>query len=165
MAGHPWLHDLLNATGSLKSGSEAIARGVAIGLFIGLTPTVGFQTILMITACILFSGNFPVAFTTSFVSNPLTVAPFYWGFHELGEAVFTVFPLLLTPDNGGIIRGVVDEILFTGLGSLLIATPVSVGAYMLTRIVLTKISLRRNRRQAGTPGSSVATGGEWQHHD
>jgi uncharacterized protein (DUF2062 family) len=49
--------DLLQAIGSLKGGSEAIARGIAIFQFIGLTPPVGFQTVLIVTACILFVLN------------------------------------------------------------------------------------------------------------
>jgi uncharacterized protein len=146
---NPRLRDRLQDSGSLKGGSEAIARGIAIGLFIGLTPTVGFQTILMITACILFAGNFPVAFATSFISNPFTMAPIYWGFHELGEAVFLVIPVLSGYNDGRILGGMFDEILFTGLGSLLIATPVSIGSYLITHLVLINYSSHRNhRRQA-----------------
>jgi len=141
------LRNRLHATSTLKGGSEAIARGIAIGLFIGLTPTVGFQTALMITVCVLLAGNFPVAFATSFISNPFTVAPLYWGFHELGEAAFAVLPVIFTHNDGGILWGVVDQIVFTGVGSLLIATPVSVGAYLLTRLVLTTISFRHNRHR------------------
>lgn len=135
------------ATASFKGGSEAVARGIAIGLFIGLTPTFGFQTALMITACILLAGNFPVAFASSFVSNPITVAPLYWGFHELGEAMLSALPIFGAHGSNGIIRGAIDEIVFTGFGSLLIAIPVSLGAYFITRLVLTTISFRRNRHQ------------------
>lgn len=145
LARHPRLREHLQATGSLKGGAEAIARGAAIGLFIGLTPTVGFQTVLMIIACILLSGNFPVAFAISFISNPFTLAPFYWGFHKLGEATFAVMPVFSSHNDGGILWGVVDEILFTALGSMLIATPVSACAYLLTRHILISVSLRRNR--------------------
>jgi uncharacterized protein len=147
LARHPKLRDLLNATGSLKGDPESISRGIGIGLFIGLTPTVGFQTAMMITICILLAGNFPVAFATSFVSNPFTMAPIYWGFHELGEAVFKVFPFLSSHDHGGILWSMVNDIIFTGLGSLLIATPVSVCAYLFTRSVLNTIVIRRNHRR------------------
>jgi uncharacterized protein len=148
LEGNPRLRNRLQDSGSLKGGSETIARGIAIGLFIGLTPTVGFQTILMITACILFAGNFPAAFATSFISNPFTMAPIYWSFHELGEAVFSVIPLL-SGYNDGRIFGMFDEILFTGIGSLLIATPVSIGSYLIMHFFLINNSSPRNhRRQA-----------------
>lgn len=143
----PRLRLYQRAAASFKGGSEAVARGVAIGLFIGLTPTFGFQTALMITACILLAGNFPVAFASSFVSNPITVAPLYWGFHELGEALLSTLPLFGAHGNNGIIRGAIDEIVFTGIGSLLVAIPVSLGAYFTTRLVLTTISFRRNRHR------------------
>ena len=135
------------AAGSFKAGTEEVARGIAIGLFIGLTPTFGFQTALMITACILLTGNFPVAFAVSFVSNPFTVAPLYWGFHELGEALLAALPIFSIHDNGGILWEAVDEIVFTGTGSLMIAVPVSVGAYFFSRLVLTIISFDRKRRR------------------
>jgi uncharacterized protein len=147
LEGNPRLRDRLQDSGSLKGGSEAIARGIAIGLFIGLTPTVGFQTILMLTACILFAGNFPAAFATSFISNPFTMAPIYWGYHELGEAVFLVIPMLSDYNDGRILGGMFDGILFTGLGSLLIAIPVSIGSYLIMHFILINNSSHRNRRR------------------
>jgi len=147
LARHPRLRDALHATGSLKGGQEAVARGIAIGLFIGLTPTVGIQTALMITACMLLAGNFPAAFAVSFVSNPLTMAPLYWAFHELGETVFTALPLLLTGPEGWHPQGLEDEIAFTILGSLLVATPASIGGYLLTHRISAILATRRLRRR------------------
>jgi uncharacterized protein len=143
----PRLRRTLHAAGSLEGGPEAIARGVAIGLFIGLTPTVGLQTALLIASCVLLSANFPAAFTISFVSNPFTIAPLYWGYHELGEAMFLILPFFTPKPDAGFLRGVGDEIVFTGLGSLLIAIPLSVGAYLLMRLALVTFALRRDRRR------------------
>lgn len=147
---HPRLRDSLQAAGSLKGGPEMIARGVAIGLFIGLTPTVGVQTVLMIAVCLLLSANFPIAFATSFIANPFTIAPLYWGYHELGEAVVESLPGFDSVPEAGMLGGVGDEIMFTGIGSLLIATPVAIGAYLLTHLLLVAYSHRRQRpRRSG----------------
>lgn len=64
---------------------EALGRGLAVGLFFGLTPTVGFQTALVLPSCLLFRGNFPVAFAATWVSNPVTMGPLYVAFNWLGE--------------------------------------------------------------------------------
>jgi uncharacterized protein len=138
---HPRLRDGLQATGALTGGPETIARGVAIGLFIGLTPTVGIQTALMIAVCVLLSGNFPAAFASSFVANPVTIAPLYWGYHEIGEKMVEFLPETAgMPEAArlGGIGGIGGEILYTGLGSLLIAVPVAATAYLLTHLILTR---------------------------
>lgn len=148
LARYPRLHNGLHAAGSMKTGPEAIARGVAIGLFIGLTPTVGFQTVLMIILCVALAGHFPTAFVASFVSNPFTTAPLYWGFHELGKAVFRHVPLLSHESEAWYLQGIGDEITFTLLGSLLIATPAGVGGYALARWLHRVWKTRRDRRIA-----------------
>ncbi len=133
---HPRLRDGLHAAGTLRGGPETIARGVAIGLFIGLTPTFGIQTVLMVAVCILLSGNFPVAFVSSFVANPFTIGPLYWGYHELGEWMVLSLPGSSAIDSAG----VGDELLYTGLGSLAIALPVAVIAYLLMHLLLSRRS-------------------------
>lgn len=68
-----------------STDNEAMSRGLAVGLFFGLTPTVGFQTSLVLPSCLLLRGNFPVAFAATWVSNPLTMGPLYVAFNWLGE--------------------------------------------------------------------------------
>ncbi|MFP4131553.1 MAG: DUF2062 domain-containing protein [Thiohalospira sp.] len=145
LAGHPRLQRVLEVSGSLHSHPEAIARGVAVGLFIGLTPTVGFQTVFMIIACILVAGNFPVAFAVSWVSNPFTMAPLYWGFHALGATAVALWPGALPDADAWFFQGVGDELIFTGVGSLLVAIPFSVGGYFLTHRLTALLERRRPR--------------------
>ncbi|MCC5859644.1 MAG: DUF2062 domain-containing protein [Ectothiorhodospiraceae bacterium] len=152
LARHPRLQHLLQDRGVIRGGSESIARGVAIGLFIGLTPTVGFQTMLILVCCLLVAGNFPTAFVASFVTNPFTVAPLFWAYHELGRAVFTVFPVLSSDPDVWYLRGVGAEIVFTLTGSLLIATPVAVIGYLLSRPLSAAILAHRRRRIAERRG-------------
>lgn len=139
----PRLRQLLDTTGTLRGETETVARGIGIGLFIGLTPTVGFQTILMIIGCLLMRGNFPAAFAVSWISNPLTMAPLYWGFHKLGEAVFG--RLIIFSGENGYLGKVGDEMLFTLLGSLLIAAPSAILGYRIALRILAAYSARRKR--------------------
>lgn len=144
---HPRVHRILHAAGSMKGEPEAIARGVAIGLFIGLTPTVGFQTALMLAACLLLAGNFPMAFAASFISNPFTTAPFYWGFHELGETVLLALPMTSLRPDAWFLQGAGDELVFTVIGSLLIAGPVALLGYSLTGRFLAFRARQRARKR------------------
>lgn len=67
---------------------HSIALGTAVGMFIGLTPTVGVQMILvMIFAFLtykLFYFNRVAALLTVYISNPLTMLPIYWFDYKIG---------------------------------------------------------------------------------
>ncbi len=69
---------------------ESVARGVAVGLFVGIIPVLPFQTLLTICIAILIRANLPVAFLASWISNPLTIFPIAYltyciGIWVLGE--------------------------------------------------------------------------------
>ena len=142
---HPLIAAALERTGCLHVHRRTVARGIAVGVFVGLTPTVGIQTILMLIGCVAIRGNFPAAFVVSWVSNPITLAPLYFGFNELGEAVF-----------GGIIgpevtiSGPADKAavgaLYLLLGSLLIAGPAAVASYVAFIWIWRLLVMRRRRR-------------------
>ncbi len=151
----PWLHRLLEATGCLRRGPEAMARGVGVGLLIGLTPTVGFQTPLMIIGCMLVGGNFIAAFMVSWVSNPFTMGPMYWGFHSLGTGLFTLLPPRVgePPESTWVFSGLGDEVLFAAVGSLLVAVPAGVIGYLVSHRISAALAARRRRRDASRSGS------------
>ncbi|XOZ34727.1 DUF2062 domain-containing protein [Halomonadaceae bacterium KBTZ08] len=156
LVGHPRLWHLLYVTGCLGGGVEAAARGVSVGLFVGLTPTVGFQTLFMILGCVALRGNFPAAFAVSWLSNPITMAPLYWAFHELGEQLTVVLPVSLDIIPAWMLEGIGDAMTFTAIGSLLVAIPFSVGGYLathgLSRWLQIRRRMRRERRNGPTPG-------------
>lgn len=64
---------------------ENVARGVAIGLFVAMIPIIPFQTVLTILLSILFRANIPIAFLTSWVSNPFTIVPLIFLTYYIGE--------------------------------------------------------------------------------
>jgi uncharacterized protein len=130
---YPLVARVMHASDCLKFSMEGVARGVAVGFFIGLTPTVGVQTLLMIVGCIVVRGNFPAAFLVSWVSNPFTVVPLYWWFNTMGAAVFE--PLLPASATPSFLDDALHETMLTGLGSLLIAVPASVLGYYASRAV------------------------------
>ena len=63
----------------LKGDPRSIARGVAIGIFIGITPTIPFHTVALLIAAPLFRANLIAGFTASVaMCNPLTYFPQYY---------------------------------------------------------------------------------------
>lgn len=69
----------------LRSTTPAIARGLAMGVFAGLFPFFGLQTILGIFLAILVRGNKITAAVGTWISNPLTYIPIYLFNFEVGQ--------------------------------------------------------------------------------
>lgn len=87
---HPrkWIKQIL----SLNDTPHAKALGMAIGVFIAMTPTVGLQIVIVLTLALLtqklFYFNKPAALLMVYVSNPLTILPIYWADYKIGALFF-----------------------------------------------------------------------------
>jgi hypothetical protein len=72
----------------IDDSTEKIARGAALGAFIGLMPTLGVGFILCIICSFLLKVNKAAAIIASFVMNPFT-APLVWsGSIYIGKFIF-----------------------------------------------------------------------------
>jgi uncharacterized protein (DUF2062 family) len=73
----------------LDDTPHSIALGTAIGMFVGLTPTVGIQMVLVLIVAWLtrpfFQFNRVAALVTVYVSNPVTMVPMYWFLYCVGK--------------------------------------------------------------------------------
>ena len=79
---------LLRSILMLDDTPHSVALGTAIGMFIGMTPTVGTQMIIVLIVAFLtrslFSFNKIAAVLTVYVTNPLTIIPIYWFNYKVG---------------------------------------------------------------------------------
>lgn len=88
-----WLHPkhILRDLLALDDRPHAIALGTTIGMFLGLTPTVGVQMILVMVLAFCTSRvlyfNRTAAILAVYVTNPLTLIPIYWFNYCVGTAV------------------------------------------------------------------------------
>lgn len=118
-----------------------------MGMFLGLTPTVGIQMILVMVVSLFMRFNRKAALITVYISNPLTMIPLYWANYKVGTFFFddTVtrqdFEHLLTYHSFGewldAIRAVfVDVGMPLLFGSAIVATTGSLITYPLMRWLL-----------------------------
>lgn len=113
---------------------EALRRGLAVGVFFGLTPTVGFQTPMVVAACLLLRGNFPLAFAATWISNPITMAPLYLALNAVGEVLIGNTVLSENTTTGYPLFSLfAGESLQMIVGTLVIATPTACLVYLLAR--------------------------------
>jgi hypothetical protein len=125
---HPRLRGFLARTGSLDVDEFTLARGVAVGLFIGLTPTVGIQTLLMLVMSVVLRANFPAAFVASCINNPLTFPAFYFGFHQLGQLLMRFLPIHFE-SLSGLEEEIAEQTAALIVGSLAVAAPAALIGY------------------------------------
>ncbi|MBU0547305.1 MAG: DUF2062 domain-containing protein [Candidatus Omnitrophica bacterium] len=72
----------------LNNSPQEIARGVAIGVFIGILPVYGLHTVLVVIAAILIrSANKIAIFLGTSISLPPTIPPITWAGYEIGRYI------------------------------------------------------------------------------
>ena len=76
-----FLDNALQQPGSAKT----IARGVALGVLIGMTPTVGIQWLVILLISKPRRASMAAAMSVIWISNPLTMAPIYWLDYVVGR--------------------------------------------------------------------------------
>ncbi len=75
MRGKIW--DKIRLIFYIKDPPWKIALTFSIGLFIGMSPLIGFHTVIALTLAILFRLNKIVILLATYLTNPWTIVPVY----------------------------------------------------------------------------------------
>lgn len=68
----------------LQGEPRYIAMGMAIGVFVSVTPTIPFHTIIAVALAFVLKGSKPAAAIGVWFSNPVTIPLFYIGSFRVG---------------------------------------------------------------------------------
>jgi len=68
----------------LQGDPHHIARGIGIGVFVGITPTIPFHTIIALAMSFILRASKPAAALGVWLSNPFTAPFFYLGSYKVG---------------------------------------------------------------------------------
>jgi uncharacterized protein (DUF2062 family) len=82
-------HNLLHA----DDPPHRLALGMAIGMFVAFTPTVGVQMVFAGFLSWLLRANKVVSVAVVWISNPGTMVPIYWYCYRIGCAVLALDPV------------------------------------------------------------------------
>ena len=129
----------------LDGDPHYIAMGMAIGVFVGITPTMPFHTVIAVALAFLLRGSKAAAAIGVWFCNPITAPFFYLGSYKTGmfilghsapfdvkyESVLELLKLGMDVTVAMIVGGVILGIL-PGFAS-----------YFITRNIITKIQLRK----------------------
>ena len=83
----PALHWILTSHDS----SRQIAAGVALGVFVAFTPTIGVQTVSALALATLLKVSRIPAAVMVYITNPITLVPIYWSSYVVGAFVCGFF--------------------------------------------------------------------------
>jgi uncharacterized protein (DUF2062 family) len=139
----------------LQGDPKKLALGAALGVFIGITPTIPFHTFLILTLAPLLRISVVAAYLGIWVSNPVTWVPQYILAYEVGRFIlFRGEQPLYIPDHtdfstflGIFLRGG----LALQVGGLLIALPPAIMTYFLTLWAVKRYRQRRAREASSVP--------------
>ncbi len=123
-----------------------IARGVALGVFVAMTPTVGLQWLVILLISRPLRANMAAAMSVIWISNPLTLAPIYWLDYVIGRMFWPGAPetaealaFLSDAASQGLVEGL-KALLGVGfsifatamIGGLILGAALAVPLYFLT---------------------------------
>jgi uncharacterized protein (DUF2062 family) len=78
------LYRLWQQMKALQGEPRYIALGMAIGVFIGITPTIPFHTVIAVALAFILKASKPAAAVGVWIANPVTVPFFYYGSFKAG---------------------------------------------------------------------------------
>jgi uncharacterized protein (DUF2062 family) len=141
---------------------EHTARGVANGVFWGLTPTIGLQTLgitftwLVLRKLLQKDSSLLQAFIWVWVNNPLTVVPMYYAYYVTGlwltgnagqAAGYETFATLLEPGDGPWLTKVTALMTAIGVPLLVGSAPYAILGAFVSYIWAMALVLRRRARR------------------
>jgi uncharacterized protein (TIGR03546 family) len=128
---------------SLKGDPGSIARALAIGVFVGVTPTIPFHTAMILLIGLVFRVNITAAYLGSWlISNPVTIPLLYLSQYELGRILLGMeaYRFGITEYSFSAIAALGWRILLPLLtGGIIMAPLIAVPAYFISRRMITAI--------------------------
>jgi len=130
----------------LNGDPHYVALGMAIGVFISVTPTIPFHTVIALALAFILRGSKAAAAIGVWFSNPITIPLFYKGSYDVGISILgnsapfnieyeSILELLklgtditIAMITGGVVLGILPGI----------------AAYFITRRIFIKIRLRKS---------------------
>ncbi len=127
-----------------RTSRDALAGGLALGLFVAFTPTIPFQMLLAAAGALFLKVNLPIALLACWVTNPISAFPIFMSAWNLGRAMLgPESPLnelvsLFLPDNraGRLLRNSA----YLWSGALLYATVAAIAGNLLVRVIWQAVS-------------------------
>ena len=135
----------------LQDDPKKLAWGMALGVFIGMTPTMPFHTLLALSLPPLLGISPVAAYLGIWVMNPVTVAPIYVAAYKVGKFLLYRTGCLGFPENydyASLLKVLWQGGLALQVGGLVIALPPAILSYFLTLWAVQRYRQRKAQKAA-----------------
>lgn len=150
---HNWFWRIIN----LRGTPQSIAIGLAVGVFAGLFPLFGFQTLIGIALAILFKGNKLMATAGTWISNPLTYIPIFLFNFQVGRWLLGNQDLVFTSTSIASWRQFLElgtEIIFVlFVGCFVVGLTCAIASYYIGIILVRYLRQRAIKQQPSQSNS------------
>jgi uncharacterized protein (DUF2062 family) len=131
--------------------------GMAVGVFVAVTPTIPFHTIIALILAYTLNVSKPAAVIGGWFSNPITIPPLYYGSYKLGML------LLGRSDSLDLSLHSVQVLFKQGtdvmaamiIGGAVLGIAPAIASYFVTRYFVRRVHARRANR-IGLPSNGPA---------
>ena len=128
----------------IRGTPKQIALGLALGVFIGVTPFMGLHAATAVCLAALFKWNKIAAAVGVFISNPATAPFLYWFTYQVGELIYKKKTPFIPPSEFGL-TGIIQvvkqtpEVLWVlTLGGFVVGLPLAFAAYWISYNAIVK---------------------------
>jgi uncharacterized protein len=133
----------------LQEDPRKLAWGMALGVFIGITPTIPFHLVAVLFLAALLGVSPVTAFIGIQVGNPLTVVPIYITAYKVGQFLLYRGKPLVFPETFSFSAWLC--VLWQGgvalqVGGIIIAIPPAIVAYFVTLWIVQRFQRRKAQR-------------------
>jgi uncharacterized protein len=138
----------------LQDDPRKLAWGLALGIFVGITPTVPFHTVIVLTLAPLLRISPVTAFLGIQIGNPLFMPAFYVVSYKVGDFLLHQGAPLTLPETYTLSN--LMHLLWRGglalqLGGIIIALPPAIISYFLTIWSIKRYRHLKARKAASVP--------------
>jgi uncharacterized protein (DUF2062 family) len=141
----------------LQEDPRKLAWGMALGVFIGMTPTIPFHTMAVLSLAALLRVSPVTAFIGIQIGNPLTIGPIYLAAYKVGQFLLYRGKPLVFPETFSFKAWIC--VLWQGgvalqVGGVILAILPAIVAYFLTLWIVHRYHRRKMERALRVLGLS-----------
>jgi len=132
----------------LNGDPHYVALGMAIGVFISVTPTIPFHTVIALALAFILRGSKAAAAIGVWFSNPVTIPLFYKGSYDVGISILgnsapfgTEYESILE-----LLKLGADITIAMITGGIILGILPGIAAYFITRRIFIKLRFRKKSK-------------------
>ncbi len=139
------IREFIKNAKTLQGDPHYVALGMAIGVFVGITPTIPLHTVIAVALAFVLKGSKPAAAIGVWFANPITIPLFYWASYKIGMFLLgKSIPFDVQYESiGKLLQLGLDVTVAMIAGGAILGILPGIAAYFLTRKIFIKIRSRK----------------------